>query len=176
MYRKFFYPAIIIGLLFAGFMMAGGNSYSQEVPGEILEIPFIDRDSDGINDMLQHAWALRILDRIERRQNFQNLSDEEKQALREQRKNMTDEERRAFREERLALREQWLNMTEEERAQLLNEKFNQMIDTDNDGVADTKLGTLFQDRKFRVIDEDGDGVPDRGARPGGHWLRGRSGK
>ena len=173
MYQKYYTMALILGLVLVGFAFLGGNVYAQENPGDILEIPFIDRDSDGINDMLQHAWALRILDRIERRQEFQNLSDEEKQALRDQRQNMTEEERQAFREERQAKHEQWLNMTEEERAQLLNEKFNQMVDTDNDGVADTKLGTLLQDRKFRVLDEDGDGMPDRGARPGGRGFRGQ---
>ena len=102
-----------------------------------------------------------------------NLTDEEKEAYREACLNMTEEERLALMAERQNLREEWLNMTLEEREQYLTEKFNEMIDTDNDGVADTKIGELVNNRQFGFVDEDGDGKPDNGK---GSRMRGFKGR
>lgn len=83
-----------------------------------IEIPFVDRDGDGINDLLQNGWGLRFM------QQYKN--------------------RRAL----------WDQMMEND------EKGNQMIDTDGDGVPDTPVRNLIQERMREQIDTDGDGITD----------------
>ena len=171
MKHKIFYLTIILGISLLGF--AGNTVYAQSTPAENLEIPFFDRNGDGVNDLLTSGRAIGLLNRIQRSRQMNNLTDEEKKAIREAHLNMTVEEKQALMAERQNLLKEWLNMTVEEREQLLTEKFNQMIDTDNDGVADTKLGELFNKRRFGFIDKDGDGKPDRGI---GSRMRGFKGR
>ena len=173
MKHKIFYPAFILGVALLGFAFTGNTVYAQETPAENFEIPFIDRNGDGVNDLLASGRSIGLLNRIQRNPQMNNLTDEEKEAYREACLNMTEEERQALMAERQSLREEWLNMTLEEREQYLTEKFNEMIDTDNDGVADTKIGELVNNRQFGFVDADGDGKPDNGK---GSRMRGGMGR
>ncbi|MFC1558118.1 hypothetical protein ACFL40_02055 [candidate division KSB1 bacterium] len=177
MKHKTYYLSLILGIALLGLAFIGNTVYAQETPGENLEIPYIDRNGDGVNDLLASGRAIGLLNRIQKSQQMKNLTDEEKAAMREEHLNMTEEERQAFMAERQAerqnLREEWLNMTLEERQVFLTEKFNEMIDTDNDGVADTKIGELFNNRQPGFIDEDGDGKPDKGKGSRMRGFRGR---
>ncbi len=157
MKRKILFIGLIFGLVVFGLSFVNSNVYSQEDP---IKIPFRDRNGDGINDLIQSYMGARILNRIQQRQELGNLSEEERQELREKRQNMTEEERQKLFEGRKQLLEDWEGMDLEERQKMLEGKFNEMVDTDNDGTPDTKLGALFQNRNFRMFDKDGSGKPD----------------
>ena len=60
----------ILFIVFAAlllFLFAGEGVKAQDVNPDI-EIPFIDRDGDGINDLLQHGWGTRFIKRYKKRQ------------------------------------------------------------------------------------------------------------
>jgi len=118
-----------------------GITQAQEAPqAPPVELPFIDRDSDGINDMVQNGWGFRFLERYKKRQLiWEQLKGE---VLPEK---PTQPDAGQEREQKMA--------------DFLQQKMNEMIDTDNDGVADTPLGE-YMGRQFQAIDKDGDGLPD----------------
>ena len=159
MKRKIYFSALIFAfVVFGGTAFVNNNTYSQEAPA--AEIPFFDHDGDGINDLIQNYRGIAILNRIERRQELKSMNNEEKQELRDKWQKMTEEEREQLREERMQLCEDWENLSIEEKQKQFEEKFNEMVDTDNDGTPDTKSGYLFQNHRFRIFDGDRDGKQD----------------
>ena len=72
MKQKIIIVAITIGIVILGILWINSDLLAQdnndaEQPDE-KNIPFIDRDGDGINDFLQHGWGLKILERHKQRQ------------------------------------------------------------------------------------------------------------
>lgn len=116
-------------------------------PAPTVELPFIDRDGDGINDLLQTGWGLRFLERYNKRmliweQLKTNIINGEKPPLPENdpggKDRPTDD---AFMHD------------------LLRDKMNELVDSDGDGKPDTPLGQYMGDG-FQSIDKNGDGMPD----------------
>jgi len=112
-------------------------------PEPDVEIPFIDRDGDGINDLLQHGWGLRFMERYKKRQlvweqlNVEIIKGEDGVMVDTDGDGVGDMSVRDF----------------------LKEKMDTLIDTDGDGTPDTALKD-FLGRRFRAFDKDGDGIPD----------------
>ena len=51
------------------FCWNGSLNAQEPDPNDVeFEIPFIDRDGDGINDVMQHGWGLRFVERYKKRQ------------------------------------------------------------------------------------------------------------
>ncbi len=108
-----------------------------------VEIPFIDRDGDGINDLLQHGWGLRFMERYKKRQlvweqlNVEIIKGEDGIMVDTDGNGVGDISVRDF----------------------LKEKMDTLIDTNGDGTPDTALKD-FLGRRFKAFDKDGDGIPD----------------
>lgn len=115
----------------------------QPEPGSGIELPFIDRDGDGINDMLQNGWGLRFMERYKRRQlvweqlKVEIIRSDEGAQVDTNGDGTGDVSVHDF----------------------LKQKMAELIDTDGDGVADTPLGDYLGGR-FKSFDRDGDGLPD----------------
>lgn len=97
----------------------GNKSIQSQLRDMKIQIPFVDKDGDGINDLMQNGWGLRFL------KQYQN--------------------RRAA----------WDQL---EKGQ---ERSNKMIDTNGDGVPDTKISDMMEKRRNEMVDTNGDGVPDK---------------
>jgi len=106
-----------------------------------ITIPFIDRDGDGINDLVQSGWGLKFLEQFKNRgviwdQLIIPGKDEEQLVD-------TDgdgEPDTSFRE-------------------YFSSKMSQPVDTDGDGKLDTPLQEHMR-KRFQSFDGNGDGIPD----------------
>lgn len=106
-----------------------------------VNIPFVDRDGDGINDLLQNGWGLRFLDRYQRRMQIWNQLNPEGKDINE----LLDIDGDGT-----------PDMTFHE---FMKSQLGQMLDTDGDGKPDQPFGR-FMRRNFQAMDLDGDGIPD----------------
>lgn len=115
-------------------------------PGN-FNLPFIDRDGDGINDLLQNGWGLRFAERFKQRQalwdqlNIEVVRGEGGLMVDTNGDGVGDVPFRDF----------------------MKEKMNELIDTNGDGVPDTPLKDYLGSR-FKAFDRDGDGLPDEFSR------------
>lgn len=137
----------LMTLVFAGslvLLMGVSNSVAaQDVDDPEVDIPFIDRDGDGINDLLQHGWGLRFRERYQQRQAvWEQLNVE---VTRGERGMMVDLDGDGVGDQAFS--------------EFIQGKMDELIDTDGDGVPDTPLGD-YLGRRFRAFDHDGDGLPD----------------
>jgi len=140
---------LVLGILFLfttifvimGFIFYPADLYAQEDPDPgqeaTEEIPFIDRDGDGINDFFQHPWGARMLERHKR--------------LRER--------RQAENHEPFLIDTDNDGVPDTPVGQFFRQKMDELIDTDNDGVPDTPLREYLRNQAGS-FDRDGDGVPD----------------
>jgi len=149
--NRFLLPALAIFIL--GLFFSSGNLSAQEVAQDAtvddpsndtsIEIPFIDRDSDGINDLLQNGWGLRFLERYKKRQlvweqlNVEIIRGEQGMKVDTDGDGVGD----------IAFHD------------FMKEKMNELIDTDEDGEKDTPLKEYLA-RRFKSFDNNGDGLPD----------------
>lgn len=142
---------IVAVFMLAMFVIAGTLSAQEvEIPviedqSEIpdMEIPFIDRDSDGINDLLQNGWGLRFVERYKKRQELWNQLNVE--VIRGEEGRTVDTDGDGVGDIRFH--------------DFMMEKMNELVDTDGDGVKDTPLKDYLGGR-FKSFDQDGDGLPD----------------
>jgi len=109
-----------------------------------IELPFIDRDSDGINDLLQNGWGLRFAERYKKRQELWNqlLNVEVKRG-----------------EGGRTVDTNGDGVGDVPFHEFMQGKMNELIDTDGDGEKDTPLKGYLGGR-FKFFDQDGDGLPD----------------
>ena len=108
-----------------------------------IEIPFIDHDGDGINDLLQNGWGLRFLNRYKKRQELWDLLNVE--IIRGEEGMMVDTDGDGIGD--IAFRD------------FMKGKMDELIDTDGDGIPDTPMRDLLG-RRFKAFDRNGDGLPD----------------
>jgi len=148
---------------------ANAQDNSQDIEQRLkdlnIRIPFVDRDEDGINDLLQSGWGLRFLQRYENRRAVWNQMMEEN----EQGGKMidTDGDGVADTPLRQMARERMHELVDSDGDGTPDTPFREYmrgvlggkIDTDGDGVGDTPLGQYMR-KQFQVFDQDGDGVPD----------------
>ncbi len=113
-------------------------------PGEEMRIPFIDRDGDGVNDVLQNGWGQRFVERYKMRQkvwdelNVEIIKGEDGPMVDTDGDGVGDVSVRDF----------------------MTSKMDELIDTDGDGKPDTALRD-YLGRRFKALDADGDGLPDK---------------
>jgi hypothetical protein len=141
--KKFNQRAIILVLSLLALFFLSGSLSAQEPDQDPPEIPFIDRDGDGINDLLQHGWGLRFLERYQKRQLIWEQLNVE--IIRGEDGLMVDTDGDGIGD--ISFRD------------FMKEKMDELIDTDGDGVPDTPLRE-YLGRRFRAFDRDGDGFPD----------------
>lgn len=112
-------------------------------PTEEMRIPFIDRDGDGVNDMLQNGWGQRFMQRYKKRQqvweqlNVDIIKGEDGPKVDTDGDGVGDVDVREF----------------------MKSKMDELIDTDGDGKPDTALKD-YLGRRFKAFDANGDGLPD----------------
>ncbi len=127
-----------------GAAWVNGSIFAQDRTGRTepeIRIPFIDKDGDGINDLLQNGWGLKFIQRFKNRRavwSEMNKDGEKGNILID-----TDNDGKPD----TTLRD------------VLKEKMDQLVDTDGDGKPDTPLREHLK-RKFQMMDVDGDGIPD----------------
>lgn len=183
MKSKLFYVVFIISLAVLGLIWLHSDSFAQETPAE--EIPFIDRDGDGVNDFLQRGWGLRFNRMKKMREKIMEglkpeMVDTDDDGVADTPYIDTDGDG----EVDTPLHE-YLEATREERRAENNGRFHPVmvdtdddgevdtpyIDTDADGEADTPLHEFmqaikeerkaqYQARMQELVDTDNDGVPD----------------
>ena len=139
-------------LAFLSFARVDGNLTAQErqspnvdeqADNPAINIPFIDRDGDGINDLLQNGWGLRFVNRYKKRRalweqlNAAVVMKDDGQLV------DTDGDGKGD----ISFRDH------------LMKKMEESIDTDGDGKADTPLREHLR-KRFQSFDDDGDGLPD----------------
>ena len=139
---------LLLSLFLCGGLFAQETAQTTVVNNQLkvsdIEIPFIDRDGDGINDLLQNGWGLRFLGRYKKRQELWEKFNIEI-VLDEDGKRMVDTDGDGIGD--VLCRE------------YMKEKMNELIDTDGDGVPDTPLREHLR-RRFQSFDRDRDGLPD----------------
>ena len=170
MKNKIFYAGTILGLTILGLLWIHYDIFAQDTPENETtttekEIPFIDRDGDGINDIYQRGWGLGF----SKDRNVGRMGDKIKEQLKPE---LVDTDNDGTPDTPYVDTDNdgvvdtplhdYLEATREarqaERAEF-REKMNELVDTDNDGVADTPLYQLIRNQ-FRMFDQDGDGKPD----------------
>lgn len=106
-----------------------------------IEIPFVDRDGDGINDLLQNGWGLRFLQRYQNRRAVweQMMKDDEKGGM------LIDTDGDG--------------VPDTPMRDIFRNRMNERLDTDGDGVPDTPWAEHMR-RRFQLFDQNGDGIPD----------------
>ena len=110
-------------VLFFSFPLAAQNA--GEAP---TDIPFIDRDGDGVNDIAQNGWGLRFLERQEKRQlvwdqlNIEVIRTEEGMMVDTDGDGVGDVALRTY----------------------MQSKHDELIDTDGDGTPDTAIKDYLQ--------------------------------
>jgi|GEM_PF-1996828 len=134
-------------LAFASSLVAqesnNGDAVSDKIKDLNIEIPFIDRDGDGINDLLQNGWGLRFLKRYQKRQLvWEQLNVE---IIRSEDGLMVDTNGDGKGD--VAFHD------------FMKQKMDELIDTDGDGKPDTPLKD-YLGRRFKAYDKNGDGLPD----------------
>ena len=121
----------------------------QETSHAEIELPFIDRDGDGINDLLQNGWGLRFVDRYKKRQlvweqlNVEIIRGDKGREGREGLLVDTDGD----------------GVGDMDMHEYMKGKMDTLIDTDGDGTPDMALKD-YLGRQFRAFDRNGDGLPD----------------
>ncbi len=108
-----------------------------------IELPFIDRDSDGINDLVQSGWGLRFAERYKKRQDLWNRLNVE--IVRDEDGRMVDTNGDGDGD--ISVHD------------FMMEKMNELVDSDGDGEKDTPLREYLGGR-FKSFDQNGDGLPD----------------
>jgi len=106
-----------------------------------VEIPFVDNDGDGINDLLQNGWGLRFLRNYQRRMSMWNELNIEGN----KEENLVDTDGDG--------------VPDTPFHQYMRGQMNQLVDTDGDGEPDTPLRQHLR-KRFQTFDLDGDGIPD----------------
>ena len=152
MSKKVIMIVIITGFILLGTAFKIGNLQAQEnetnkpVREQLrdlgVNIPFIDRDGDGINDLLQKGWGLQFLNRYRKRQALW----EELNA-------------KVVEGESKLVASDGDGVGDIPFPEFLRVKMKEMVDTDKDGKPDTMLGE-FLGKRFQSLDFDGDGLPD----------------
>lgn len=151
MKNKVMYTAVVMGLIIFGLMWrTGGTLAQEETPAE--EIPFVDRDGDGVNDMLQRGWGLRFNRNKGMRENVREqlnpvMVDTDDDGVADTPYIDTDGDG----EVDTPLHDYLASEREERQAEMaeFRAKLKELVDTDEDGVPDTPY-----------IDTDDDGVVD----------------
>lgn len=144
---------IVLPVLIAALFVTNGSLFAQDAepptPVEDLpdvtdiQLPFIDRDSDGINDLLQNGWGLRFVERYKKRQELWNQLNVEIIRGEDGKSVDTDGDGKGdvpFHD-------------------FMKNKMNELIDTDGDGEKDTPIKDYIG-RRFKSFDNNGDGLPD----------------
>ena len=163
MKNKIIYIIAVIGLVILGLMWVHSDLFAQENPQtEPGELPFIDRDGDGVNDFLQSGWGLRFQKNRKSSQMQEKMMEKFNPVLVD-----TDEDGVADTyyidtdndgEVDISLHD-YLEATREERRGERQAKMQELVDTDEDGVPDTPLYQHLR-QQFGTFDRDGDGKPD----------------
>jgi hypothetical protein len=130
---------------FLALLIINSNTAAQETDLTVgdVEIPFIDRDGDGINDLMQQGWGLRFVERYKKRQEIWNLLKAELTRGEEGAMIDTDGD----------------GVGDISRRDYMKTKLDELVDTDDDGLADTPLKD-YLGKIFKAFDQDGDGLPD----------------
>lgn len=149
MKRFIFLTVLTISIVMAGVLWVHSDLFAQDPdPAEETipdDIPFVDRDGDGVNDLLQHGWGLRFRERHKRlREGLENQRENREPFLID-----TDNDG----EPDTPLREYMRNQ--------MRAKMDELIDTDDDGTPDTPLRDYLR-QHHGTFDQDGDGIPDAG--------------
>jgi len=119
-----------------------GQTVEDQLKNLQIRIPFIDRDEDGINDLLQNGWGLRFLERYKnRRAAWDQIMGERKNGGR-----MIDSDGDGTPDTPMR--------------DVIHERMNELVDTNGDGTADTPFGQYMRGLMGELIDTDGDGTPD----------------
>jgi hypothetical protein len=135
---------IFFGLLFVNYGLWAQEENSLDPQNDTdIQLPFIDRDGDGINDLLQNGWGLRFMNRYKQRQALWDQLNAE--IVGEGKDRLVDLDGDGVGD--VSLRD------------FLRSKMDELIDTDGDGEADTPLKEILK-RRFQSFDRDGDGLPD----------------
>ena len=144
---------MIVGLCLLAILWSNGNLSAQENETEKpareqlkdlgVKIPFIDRDGDGINDLLQNGWGLKFLNRYKKRRDLWEQLNVE--IVGKGKKRLIDTNGDGVGD--IPFRE------------FLKKKMDELIDTDKDGKPDTLLREHLR-KRFQTFDQDGDGLPD----------------
>ena len=123
-------------------VFAQGESESPADENMDVEIPFIDRDGDGINDLVQNQWGLRFIKRYKRRHAiWEQIISEGKG-------------------ENKLVDSDGDGMPETPFREYFKKKMkDKLIDEDGDGKPDMPLVDYMRQR-FQRFDKDGDGLPD----------------
>lgn len=138
---------VIAAISLLGIMWINSDVFSQEIPIQEqiknmnIEIPFVDRDGDGINDLLQNGWGLRFLRR------FKNRGAVWTQMMENEEFGNTLIDTDGDGVPDTSLRE------------IFQKRMEQRMDSNGDGVFDTVWGE-FMKRRFELFDLNGDGIPD----------------
>ncbi|MCP4726416.1 MAG: hypothetical protein GY863_15330 [bacterium] len=132
---------------------------------ENVEIPFVDRDGDGINDLLQNGWGLRFLRQYKnRREAWNQIMENGENAGK-----MIDTDGDGIADTPMQgkFRGHMNELIDTDGDGVADTAFRDymktlmhgLIDTNGDGVADTPIGEYMR-RQFQLLDQDGDGIPD----------------
>lgn len=119
----------------------GQSSVQEQLNNINIEIPFVDKDGDGINDLLQNGWGLRFIQRYKNRRAVWNQMNQDG----ERGNQLIDTDGDGVPD--TPFREYMRNFMQ------------QQMDTDGDGIPDTPWGEHMR-RRFQMFDLDGDGIPD----------------
>lgn len=157
--RKLLYViAATIGLILAGIIWVNTDIFAQDNTGtgqnnaDKEKLPFIDKDGDGVNDLLQNGWGLKFAERQKKRQAMKELMgiygkpelvDTDNDGKPDTPYIDTDND----------------GKVDTPLKEFMQNKMNQLIDTNNDGVPDTPLRDYIRQHN-RTFDRNGDGVPD----------------
>ncbi len=130
-----------------------------------VEIPFVDRDGDGVNDLLQNGWGLRFLKRYNNRNEAWNQIIEQGEdgtiLVDTDGDGTADTPLRELRQKRMGelIDTDGDGVADTAFGQYMRGLMNELVDTDGDGIADTSLRDYMK-KQFQLLDEDGDGIPD----------------
>lgn len=149
--------AITGALIITGLIWVNTDIFAQDNTGtgnntDKEKLPFIDRDGDGVNDLLQRGWGLKFGERQKNRQAVlgmlgingkPELVDTDNDGKPDTPYIDTDND----------------GKVDTPVKEFMQNKMNQLIDTNKDGVPDTPLGDYIRQHN-RTFDRDGDGIPD----------------
>jgi hypothetical protein len=143
----------IVGLILLSSFLVKGNMFAKENETEKpvreqlkylgVNIPFIDRDGDGINDLLQYGWGLKFLNRYKKRAFLWERLNAE--VVVKGKKMMVDTDGDGVEDMPFH--------------KIMKKKMDKLVDTDKDGKPDTLLREYLR-KRFQSFDHNGDGLPD----------------